>query len=298
MCLNYNDVKEKVDTLRAMTSLNRSEFEELCQKFSVVWDETTRQSEKEPSKGGRKMILNNAEDRLFFILFYLKTYPLQEILAHLFGMSQGLANFLIYQLSNVLRETLKNADYLPARISEEMMQKLAEEEPQKLGIDGTERRIARPEYPDFQKKFYSGKTKAHTVKNVVIAGLEDRQVKYLSDTHEGKMHDKKVCDEEQIIVPENYPLYQDTGFQGYTVPGVTIHQPKKKPKGEELKESDKIQNRLISKVRVVVEHVIGGIKRLHIVKVVFRNTKDGYEDQVIELACGLHNFRSDHRFSY
>ena len=149
-------------------------------------------------------------------------------------MSQGLANFLIYQLSNVLRETLKNADYLPARIPEEMMQKLAEEEPQKLGIDGTERRIARPEDPDLQKKFYSGKTKTHTVKNVLISGLEDRQIKYLSDTHEGKMHDKKVCDEEQIIVPGNYPLYQDTGFQGYTILGVTIHQPKKKPKGEEL----------------------------------------------------------------
>ncbi len=203
MCLNYNGVKEKSDTLRAMTSLDRSEFEELCQKFSVVWNETTRQSEKEPSKGGRKMILNTAEDRLFFILFYLKAYPLQEILAHLFGMSQGLANFLIYQLSSVLRETLKNADYLPARTSEEMMQKLAEEEPQKLGIDGTERRIARPEYPEHQKKFYSGKTKVHAVKNVIIADLEDRQVKYLSDTHEGKMHDKKVCDEEQIIVPKN-----------------------------------------------------------------------------------------------
>ncbi|MBK8752830.1 MAG: transposase family protein [Candidatus Competibacteraceae bacterium] len=32
---------------------------------------------------------------------YLKTYPLQEVLAHLFGMSQGQAHFLIYQLSRI-----------------------------------------------------------------------------------------------------------------------------------------------------------------------------------------------------
>ncbi len=30
----------------------------------------------------------------------------------------------------------------------------------------------------------------------------------------------------------------------------------------------------------------------HIVKDVFRNTLPGYADTVMELACGLHNFRS------
>lgn len=295
MILNYNDVKEKPDTLRAMTSLNRDEFEELCQVFGEIWDEKTEQTEKDPSKGGRRPILQSPEDRLFFILFYLKTYPLQEVLAHLFGMSQGQANFLIYQLSKSLRETLQRTGHLPARIPEEMIQRLAAEGPQDLGIDGTERRIVRPKDPVRQRQFYSGKTKAHTLKSVIVGGLEDRQIKYLSDTHEGKKHDKKVCDEEQIVVPAGSDLYQDTGFQGYQVPEVTIHQPKKKPRGGELTRADKIQNRLISSVRVVIEHIIAGVKRCRIVKDVFRNTKDDYDDQVMELACGLHNFRSDHR---
>ena len=54
-------------------------------------------------------------------------------------------------------------------------------------------------------------------------------------------------------------------------------------------------NRLIASVRVVVEHVIAGVKRCRIVKDIFRNTKEAYDDKVIELACGLHNFRSEHR---
>ena len=220
---------------------------------------------------------------------------MQEVLAHRFGMSQGQANFLSYQLSKSLRETLQRTGHLPARIPEEMIQRLAAEGPQDLGIDGTERRIVRPKDPVRQRQFYRGKTKAHPLKSVIVGGLEDRQIKYLSDTHAGKKPDKKVGDEEQIVVPAGSDLYQDTGFQGYQVPEVTIHQPKKKPRGGELTRADKIQHRLISSVRVVIEHIIAGVKRCRIVKDVFRNTKDDDDDQVMELACGLHNFRSDHR---
>lgn len=161
MILTYDSVKEKTTTLRAMTNLNRDEFELLCLTFSQVWEEETQQSKRDPSQGGRKPILNKHEDRLLFILFYLKTYPLQEVLAHLFGMSQGLANFLIDQLGHILRETLKRMDHLPERISEEMIQKLVKEEPQDLAIDATERAIERPNDPERQSRFYSGKKRPY-----------------------------------------------------------------------------------------------------------------------------------------
>jgi hypothetical protein len=78
---------------------------------------------------------------------------------------------------------------------------------------------------------------------------------------------------------------------------VNRHQPKKKPKDESLTTGDQIINHLISKTRVGVEHVIAGIKRLHIVKAVFRNVQDNHEDDVMLLACGLHNFRMSYRLS-
>jgi len=133
---------------------------------------------------------------------------------------------------------------------------------------------------------------------VIISGLSDQQVKYLSPTREGKKHDKKIADEEHIKVPVGRDLYQDTGFQGFTVSGVNIHQSKKKPKGKNLTTGDTIMNRIISRTRVGVEHVIAGIKRLHIVKAVFRNVQDNHEDDVIFLACGLHNFRMSNRLNY
>ena len=157
MMLNYDVVKEKPETLIAMTSLNRDEFELLCLSFSRLWEEETQSSQRDPSKGGRKPILTKHEDRLLFILFYLKTYPLQEVLAHLFRMSQGQAHFLIYQLSRILLKTLKQMDHLPVRVSEDMARKLAEEAPQDLAIDGTEREIERPKDAERQKRFFSGK---------------------------------------------------------------------------------------------------------------------------------------------
>jgi hypothetical protein len=134
--------------------------------------------------------------------------------------------------------------------------------------------------------------KCHTLKNNIVGGLDDRQVKYLGATYEGKKHDKKIADEEEITFPEGIELYRDSGFQGHELENVTIHQPKKKPRKGQLSDEDKETNRGISSIRVVFEHIISGIKRCHIVKNVFRNTKKGFDDSVIELACGLHNFRS------
>jgi DDE superfamily endonuclease len=52
-----------------------------------------------------------------------------------------------------------------------------------------------------------------------------------------------------------------------------------------------VLNRVCSSARVVVEHVIAGIKRCRIVKDVLRLTKAGISDRVMEIACGLHNLR-------
>ena len=57
---------------------------------------------------------------------------------------------------------------------------------------------------------------------------------YLSQTYEGKRHDKKIADEENPTYPEDIGVYQDTGFQGYAPDGVQTFQPQKKPTGEEL----------------------------------------------------------------
>ena len=59
--------------------------------------------------------------------------------------------------------------------------------------------------------------------------------------------------------------------------------------------SDRWLNKIISGTRVVVENTIAGVKRCRIVKDVFRNTKDDFSDLALEVACALHNLRTDCR---
>ncbi len=133
--------------------------------------------------------------------------------------------------------------------------------------------------------------KAHTDKNLVLVNTHSQKVVYLSATQVGKKHDKKQADEAAIVYPLNTTLGKDTGFQGYEPANVIAWQPKKKPKGRELEVADMVLNAMLSSARMVVEHSLAGVKRCHIVKDVFRNTKIGFTDRVIEVACALHNLR-------
>lgn len=297
----YNTVKDNPRLFKAMTSLNQEEFEKLLIPFQSAWESYPKvvfpsdQESQHQDGSGRKPVLEEMADKLLFILYYVKVYPLQEILAFEFGMSQGQACYWIHLLSGVLKQALVFLDQLPERRPAQLADKLAQTGEKGLGIDGTERRIQRPKDDEEQRKYYSGKKKAHTVKNNVIVTLNSRRVEYLSDTHEGKKHDKKICDEEQPTLPAGSALYKDTGFQGYEPEGVNTVQPKKKPRGQELSAEDKQRNRLISKVRVIIEHVLSGVKRCRIVKDILRNTRAKFDDLVMAIACGLHNFRTECR---
>jgi hypothetical protein len=160
--------------------------------------------------------------------------------------------------------------------------------------DGTERPIQRPKDRETQKAHYSGKKKQHTLKNNLMVNA-DSKVVFLTASYEGRIHDKRIADMAGYSPPPGSVLYQDTGFQGFTCPEVTIVQPKKKPKGRELTVEEKENNRQISSIRIRVEHAIGGIKRYRIVKEKLRTYKKGFSDLVMETCCGLHNFRLNFR---
>jgi hypothetical protein len=56
-----------------------------------------------------------------------------------------------------------------------------------------------------------------------------------------------------------------------------------------LREEQKAANQTLSRVRIFVEHAIGGLKRYNIVVYGFRNRKAHFEDEVIGICAGLWN---------
>jgi len=299
MKLTYSELQGKPRILQSLTGLNREEFEILLESFGKAWEDFVtatfqREGRKRAYGAGRKPHLKHLEDKLLFIVVYFRLYPTQAVQGFLFGVGQAQANAWVHRLTGVLNRALGYEQQLPEREPANLEAVLQQCLCLEFMIDGTERPINRPQDKDDRKSYYSGKKKAHTVKNNVISARKGK-VLFLSDTYEGKKHDKKIADEEAYQFPPESTLWQDTGFQGFAPEGVRIKQPKKKPRNAELSDAEKEENRQISQIRVEVEHQIGGIKRCQIVVQKFRNWVDHYIDDVMETACGLHNFRLTHR---
>jgi hypothetical protein len=236
--LTYEELKEKPKEFLAATSLTVAEFELILPVFRQKYDTLfipglTRKGKPRLRKvgGGVKEKLRTGEAKLLFILVYQKTYPLQSMHGLQFGLSQPQVNYWIHRLLPVLRESLAELGMTPARDPQAVAESsLANESAPDLLIDGTERRRQRPKDAQKQTEHFSGKKKAHTDKNILLANTHSRKVVYLSPTEMGKKHDKKIADENEIAYPAGATLGKDTGFQGYEPEGVLTFQPKKSPR--------------------------------------------------------------------
>ena len=295
----YNEIAKNSKKFLAMTGYTEVEFQALNPYFKKEFDQyvanktlTGKPRRKRRYSEYKNSPLPTIEDKLLFILIYLKHGSIQESHATLYKMHQSDANRWIHLLHQLLNQALAATGELPVRETEAL--DLSKNEQMLYFHDGTERPMVRPKDKEVQKLYYSGKKKQHTLKNIVMIGALCKII-LLTPTCEGKRHDKKVADEANYTLPQGSLLYQDTGFQGFTIAGVTIIQPKKKPRGKELTPEEKINNRAISRIRIRIEHAIGGVKRYRIVKDKIKNWKDGFRDKVMETCCGLHNFRLNFR---
>jgi hypothetical protein len=292
---SYTRLSQKPTQFHALTGYTLAEFHALLPAFVASFQayvqEYTLPGKKRRQRRYttyRNSPLPTMEDKLLFILMYLRKATTQDIFGEVFGMPQPVVNKWVHLLHSCLNQALASLGEIPARTAEEL--RLAKADSTVYFQDGTERPIQRPKDQAAQKTYYSGKKKRHTVKNNVVVN-EQSKIALLTPTCEGKKHDKKVSDETGFTLPEGSMLYQDTGFQGFALEGVTIVQPKKKPRGGELTPEEKQYNREVSRIRIRVEHAIGGVKRYRIVKDQLRNWKAGFRDSVMETCCGLHNFR-------
>ena len=225
-----------------MTSLTLDEFRQLVSPFETAFQVhmAAWRLDGLPRTARRYTTYKNCplptpEDRLLFILVYLKTYALQVVQGRLFGMGQSKAHQWIHVLLVVLQATLRTLGDAPSRSVTELAKRLgvteadvsalvgsgqelpsasdapatAQLNPQlpPFAHDGTERRIGRPQDPTEQTRCYSGKKKCHTVKNVLLINAM-LTILFLSETYEGRTHDKRIADATPYPLPAGSRLLQ------------------------------------------------------------------------------------------
>jgi hypothetical protein len=293
---------------RACTGLPQKEFDLLLSEFTKCLELTQQQrykkhrlQRKRKPGGGRKGTLSTPELKLFFILFYLKTYPTFDVLGCLFDLSPAKAQENVIKLLPILKQAEKRLHVLPHRYFKPASNNEQDNENiQKIIIDATERPRSRPHHARKQKHYYSGKKRHHTLKNTVIADGH-KGIPVVGPTAPGSRHDYALLKEE---LDSNQPglssveAFVDLAYQGIKDRYPTfhaIHIPHKKPRKSKnnpnptLTRQQKKENRAISRVRVAVEHLIGDLKSFQILTIKFRNQVKNMADQVILLVAGLCN---------
>ena len=284
---------------KALTGMSVQEFKDLVPDFTWYYKEYWAAQRKNPQRGygaGRKGCLKTYEEKLFAGLMYLKAYATYDVFGFIIGCDRGQACRWIAHIFPVLELTLQRKLLLPER-KIESIEEFQEKFPgvKEVLVDGTERRRQRPKKKKAQQKTYSGKKKAHTRKNIVVAD-KNKKILVLTKTKSGRRHDKRLADKEEIFehIPPDVTVITDTAFVGENKVHPNLWLPKKKPKGRDLTWDEKETNTIISSYRILVEHAIGGIKRYQAVSQVYRNRKKYFDDKLILLSAGLWNYHLAH----
>ena len=152
----YQRARKEERVFLSLTGLRLAEFDELLPFFQAAWKEAIETAYQQDATrqrkpgGGKEPALNTPEKRLSFILYYLKTYPLQEVMAFHFEMSQGQANDWIHRLTRILQTALDQQGSLPERNPVQVKETAADTPEREFAIDGTERERQRPQDPQAQ----------------------------------------------------------------------------------------------------------------------------------------------------
>lgn len=138
----------------SVTGLNIEKFDELYAVFSRIYIPKKNQAT------GLPPVLGNHREALFFILYYLKTYPTLQNLGICFGFTDTTAHKYIKYILPFLKMSLKEKESLAHRMFESPEAfKKAFEGVADIFIDGTEIPVERPKDHFAQKGYFSGKKK-------------------------------------------------------------------------------------------------------------------------------------------
>jgi hypothetical protein len=248
-------------------------------------------------------------DRLLMTLFWLRVYTTYEVLGFFYDLNK----------TNI-EDNLKGVLATLERMSSFTFEKPKAERPKlrspqavmdafpavRLVIDAKEQRIQRPQSSkdeqgqpqDQQKPYYSGKKKAHTLKNQV-AVRPDGQIEAISDSVPGgATHDVTLLRHTDLLgqLGTGEAAMLDKGYDGIQndYPDVALYQPYKARRNHPLSEAQKAYNRFFARYRIIVEHVLAQMNRFQVLVQVFRHKRESH-GQIARVVAGLVNRRTQVR---
>src|SRR3954453_16812940 len=113
--LNFQTIRTRPRIFQQLTGLTLAAFETLLADFERAYDDDRQRRDRPrptPRRrrpgGGAKGALPTPADKLVFLLFYLRQYPTQEVLAFLFGFSRRQACQWSHRLTPIVNRAPRN----------------------------------------------------------------------------------------------------------------------------------------------------------------------------------------------
>jgi hypothetical protein len=130
---------------QAMIGMSKAELESILPTFEKILLEKKKAKKRIRAVGaGKKGHLKTAKEKLFFILFYIKTYPTFDVASVIFGTTRSVTHEWFHKFLPILEKTLGRQMVLPKKkleSKEEFIKLFGAED---VFIDGAERPVQRP----------------------------------------------------------------------------------------------------------------------------------------------------------
>jgi len=276
---------------KRLIGITAAQFQELSSYAEILSHEKSELIEKNKvrinQKGAGCKPKLSVKEQVLLTLVYLSQLHTFQYLGIQFEVSESTAHNIFHKWVKILGELL------PATLLEQFKKKESDYELIKeiltqyeLIVDSAEQHIERPSDYQEQKKFYSGKKKAHTRKNQFIVLPEGKDIVDVTVGDPGPKSDINQLRERQKEFSQSQKFRGDKAYIGAERTSV----PQKKPKNSELTQQQKEQNKKSAQQRIYVEHMIRLVKIFRIAKERFRLRPESY-NKVILIVCGLVRLR-------
>jgi hypothetical protein len=285
-------------TIEEFTLLNQT----IHEKYTIYEQKRLQRTSRKRAIGAGQPFKLNLTDRLLMLLLYYRLYTSSTLLGYLVNLSQTSVLKSIRKIEPLVNQVLPTPLKQYQKI--QRFQTIKEVENLFPGfeafIDATEQEIPRPKNKRKRKTHYSGKKKHHSVKTQLTVNKQGLIV-HKSSHAKGSTHDYALYLHSHPKLPKEVTSMLDLGYLGiakdYPELSVVLLFKKKSPgrgkkgvKAEPLSLEQKLSNKLLASVRVVVEHSNSRVKKFRVFGEEFRNRLKNY-DYMTSIICGIVNFR-------
>lgn len=251
---------------RQLKHLHPKAFKRRCgvqrETFKMMVEILKPNLDRRGKKGGQCKL--SVEAQLLLVLEYWREYRTQFHIGTSWNLSESAVCRLIRKVETLLMAAGKFRLPGKKRLDQQAHNS------QVIVVDVTESPIERPQTK--QRNYYSGKKKHHTLKTQVVVNQTTGQI-ICTAFGKGTVHDFRLFKLTRLPMLPAQLCLADKGYQGLAKLHPHSCLPTKKPRQGQLDQSERQHNRLLARLRIVVEHVNRKLKIFRILSERYRNRR-------------------------